>query len=159
MAPPSAHLLRTLAAVAPGSRVLDAACGGGRHLDPLARLGFDVWAATAAAPDPARERLAAVLGETADDRVRHAPPDALPFPDAWADWVVLSGPGQLAESLAEARRVLRPGGWVWTEIADSDDGRATLTASARRAGLALAEAPAIDDGSLHAIFRRPGDVG
>ena len=157
--PPSAHLLRTLAAVVPGSRVVDAACGAGRHLGPLALLGFDVWAATAGDPAPARRQLAAALGPDAEPRVTHAAPDALGYPDAWADWVVLADVARdtLAGALAEAGRVLRPGGWVWVEVAAGEEG--ALSGAARAAGLALAEPPAAEDGRVHAIYRRPGDVG
>ena len=153
----SAHLLRTLAAVAPGARVVDAACGDGRHLEPLARLGFDVWAATAGDPGPARQRLAAL--PDAEARVARAAPDALGYPSAWADWVVMSDadPEALAAALAEAGRVLRPGGWVWAEV-DAGAG-AALAEAARAAGLALAEAPSGEGGRVHAVYRRPGGVG
>ncbi len=154
---PSAHLLRTLAAVAPGARVVDAACDDGRHLDALARLGFDVQASTDGDAGPARERLAAVLGDAeAARRVTHAAPDGLTAPDASADWVVLAGVTRqrLAGALAEAGRVLRPGGWVWVEVADG----AGLVEAAHAAGLATAEAPAEEAGRVHAIFRRPGVV-
>ena len=155
---PSAHLLRTLAAVAPGARTVDAACGDGRHLDALARLGFDVWASTAGDPGPARQRLAAVVGDAeATRRVARSEPDALAEASGSADWVVLAGvaPRQLAGALAEAQRVLRPGGWVWVEVADG----AEVVEAAHAAGLVTAEAPAEESGRIHAIFRRPGAVG
>ena len=155
---PSDHLLRTLASVAPGARVVDVACGEGRHLDPLARLGFDVWGATDGDPAPARRALAAVLGDAeAERRVSHAAPDALGAPDAWADWMVVSGldAARLGPALAEAARVLKPGAWVWVE----GPAAAALREAATAAGLADAEAPAGDDGAVHAIFRRPGAVG
>ena len=152
---PSAHLLRTLAAVPPGARVVDAACGEGRHLDPLARLGFDVWG-SAADVAAARQRLADVLGEDeAARRVTRAAPDALGYPDAWADWVVVADVPDLADALAEAARVLKPGAWVWAEA----DARESLDAAAEAAGLATAEAPAEGDGAWHAIYRRAGSVG
>ena len=153
----SGHLLRTLAAVAPGARVVDAACGEGRHLEPLVRLGFEVWASTAGDPGPARQRLAAL--PDADARVTQAAPNALGYPDGWADWVVLSDPdgAALAGALTEAGRVLRPGGWVWVEVAAGDEG--VLADAAHAASLALAEAPAAEDGRVHAVYRRPGGVG
>ena len=158
--PPSAHLLRALAAVAPGSRVVDAACGEGRHLEALALLGFDVWAAAAGDPGPARRQLAAAIQESdAQQRVVQADPDALGYPDAWADWVVLADVARdtLAGALAEVGRVLRPGGWVWVEVAPGEEG--ALADAARAVGLVLAEPPAAEDGRIHAIYRRPGDVG
>ena len=158
MRAPSAHLLRTLAAVAPAARVVDAACGSGRHLDPLARLGFDVWGATDGRLDAPRQALADVVGEAeAARRVTHAAPDALGYPDAWADWAVLAdvAPDRLVAALAEVARVLRPGAWVWVEGPSAD----ALGEAAQAAGLAEAEAPADGDGAVHAVYRRPGAVG
>lgn len=155
---PSDHLLRTLAAVPPATRVVDVACGSGRHLDPLARLGFDVWGSAEDADDvkAARRRLADTLGqEESARRVTRGAPDALGYPDAWADWMVLAGIADLGVALTEAVRVLKPGAWVWVET-DAADG---LREAADAAGLVIAEAPAEVDGVTHAIFRRPGDVG
>ena len=156
---PSDHLLRTLAGVPPGARVVDVACGAGRHLDPLARLGFDVWGAaeTPADVEAARQRLAGVLGaDEAARRVTRGAPDALGYPDAWADWLVVAGVDDLAAVLAEAARVLAPGAWVWVETAGAVD---DLEADAAAAGLVVAEAPSDGGGVVHAIFRRPGGVG
>lgn len=158
---PSDHLLRTLAAVPPGARVLDLGCGAGRHTEPVARLGFDVWAVDpdGAHVEAARARLAAVVG--ADEAARRATRgglDALGYPDAYADWAVMAPvpdeAGARAAALAEAARTLRPGGWIWVE-APSEDG---LVAAAERAGLVIAEEPAEDAGAVHAVFRRPGAV-
>ena len=153
MGPPSAHLLRTVAAVPPGARVVDLACGDGRHLDPLARLGFDVWGATAGDPGPARARLAETVGvEQAARRVVQASPHASRQPGASADWVVLSDASPA--SMAEAERVLRPGGWVWAEGPSAQ----ALDAAAQVAGLLAAEEPAGEGGAVHAIYRKPGSV-
>ena len=156
---PSGHLLRTLAAVAPGARVVEIGCGDGAHTGPLAQLGLDVRAVDAdpAAVQAARARLADVVGEAkAARRVTGAAP-----PDASADWAVVApvpdAPGPRAEALAEAARVLRPGGWAWVEAADETG----LVEAAAAAGLLLAEPPAADDerGTVHAVFRQPGGVG
>ena len=150
---PSAHLLRTLAAVAPGARVVDLACGDGRHLVPLAQLGFDV-VGVAGTPEPAAARLAEVL-EDARQRVASGS-DGLD--DASADWVVLAFDGAPdPDLLAEARRILRPGGWAWVEVG-REHGRA-MAAGARSAGLAEAEEPRADGGRTHAIYRKPSAVG
>ena len=162
---PSAALLRTLAAVPPDVRVVDLACGAGRHLDPLARLGFDVWGIAAdpeaaEAAEAARQALAPTLGsDDAARRVAVGHPDALGTPDASADWVVFSDrdasvPIDLARVLSEGARVLRPGGWIWVETADTS----RLDAAAEAAGLVVAQEPAEEDGWTHAIFRRPGAV-
>ncbi len=155
----SAHLLRTLASVAPGARIVDAACGDGRHLVPLARLGFDVWGATEGDPAPARARLGDVVGEAeAQRRVTAAPPDALGRPDAWAHWVVLVLDGlDAGAAMAEAARVLQPGGWVWTEAAA--ESAESVRGATEAAGLVVAEAIQEEAGRVHAVFRRPGAVG
>lgn len=145
---PSDALLRTLAAVSPASRVLDLACREGHHAIPLASLGFDIWACD---PSPecvasVRRQLDAVLdaGE-GERRVAVSSPDALGYPDAYVDWVVASGlagsEAEIVSALVEARRVLKPGGWLWIELADVDSPEA-LTELAEAAGLAVAEPPA-----------------
>ena len=154
----SDHLLRTLATVAPGARVVDAACGAGRHLDALVCLGFDVWAATDGDPEPARRALAQTLGdEEATRRVKTADPDALGYPDAWTDWAVLSDPDptHLADALTEVRRVLRPGAWVWVDGPDAE----ALTAAATAAHLHSSEPPQPEGDRWHAVYRRPGGIG
>lgn len=158
----SAHLLRTLAAVAPGVRVVDVACGAGAHAEALARLGFDVWACDEAADcvEATRERLAGLVRD-APIRATRARPDALGYPDAYAAWVVATAVevARLPGAVAEAARVLAPGGWLWIEVLLAD--AAGLADAAHAAGLSVAEAPARDDarGTVHAIYRRPGTVG
>ena len=174
----SAYLLRTLASVAPGTRVVDVAAGGGDHAVALAQLGFDVWASTTGDAEAARERLADALGadaaarDEAERRVARARPEALGYPDAFAPWLVASRleAATLAEAFAEARRVLTPGGWLWTEIdgagpdveslearleADREVAR-RLAAAADAAGLAVASRPTADDarGTVVVLFRR-----
>ncbi|HEX9952404.1 MAG TPA: hypothetical protein VGB53_11590 [Rubricoccaceae bacterium] len=170
----SAFLLRTMASVAPGTRVVDI---GGAHAHLLAALGFDVWASAALPGDvaKARERLADVLeADEAARRVTLARPDALGYPDAFAPWVVAASPASagLAETFAEARRVLAPGGWLWTDLpgagpdataldvearlAADTAAAAVLAAAAREAGLAVASRPVPDAarGTIVAVFRR-----
>ncbi len=169
-APPSAHLLRTLAAVPVGSRVLDLGCGTGRHAEPLARLSFDLYACAADsdAVAAARDRVAEVMGEEAARRVTVARPAALGYPDDFFDWVVAHGTydtaasaAELKDMLSETRRVLAPGGWVFVAfrkaLAGPDLTPETLAKLFAEAGLALAEDPAEeDDGEpvLRAIFRK-----
>ena len=171
----SPDLLRTLASVAPGTRVVDVAAGDGVHAHALARLGFDVWASAAspAGAEETRESLADVFGpDDAARRVAVARPDALGYPDAFAPWLVASrlSPDGLAEAFVEARRVLAPGGWLWTDLPgagpDAPDvearlaldtaAAATLAAAAREAGLAVASRPVPDAarGTVVAVFRR-----
>ena len=149
---PSAHLLRTLAAVAPGTRVVDLACGDGRHLVPLARLGFDVLGVTDP-PGPAAARLAEVL----DDARQRVVARSDSIEDASADWVVLAVGGAPDRNLlGEARRILRPGGWVWVEVDHEHD--QAMAAGARDVGLAEAEEPGIEGERVHAVYRNPGAV-
>ncbi len=169
MGRPSDHLLRTLAAVPPGARVLDLGAGHARHTGPLAALGFDVWACDAApeAVAAARAALAPVLGEEeAHRRATPARPDALGYPDAFFDWVVARdvAPARAGARavLEEARRVLKPGAWVWVTVAEEAWGGGVqpeaLTVLAAEAGLALAEraSPDVDGGRsyLRGIYRR-----
>lgn len=168
--PPSAHLLRTLAAVPPAARVLDLGCGRGRHAEPMARLGFDLWACD---PDEdavaeARRRLAEVMGEEeAERRATLAHARALGYADDTFDWVVAYGAydgaedaAELAEMLAETKRVLRPGGWVFAAFGREAAGPAltpeTLAKVFAEAGFALAEAPAEEEGEsvIRGIFRK-----
>lgn len=156
---PSGHLLRTLAAVPPGTRVVVVACGEGVHAEPLARLGFDVWACDADDRSivATRQRLAEVVGEDdAECRVTHARADALGYPDAFAGWVVLDGDAVSPAVLTETARVVAPGGWVWTETETPD----ALLDQAEAAGLLLAEAPATEPGRTraHVILRREGGI-
>lgn len=158
----SPHLLRVLASVPVSWRVLDLACGEGDRMVALARLGFDAHACDA---DPARvaelrERLAS---SDASERAIAARPDALGYPDAYFDWVVWADAPTVPdpEALAEIRRVLKPGAWVYvaTRLAAPDAAAAERLAEALdAAGLASAEAPATtprrDGVDLHTIYRR-----
>ncbi len=170
-APPSAHLLRTMAAVPVASRVLDLGCGSGRHAEPLVRLGFDVWACDDRddAVAASRARVAEVLGDDeAARRVTPARAAALGYPDAHFDWVVAHGvydraasAAEVKEMLAETRRVMKNGAWVAVAfrraLAGPDLTPETLAKLFAEAGLALAEDPAADDDGepvLRAIFRK-----
>jgi len=107
-------VLQTSAAVAPGDRVLDLACGTG---DLLARMARDTPGAALAGIDltgemvrRARQKLAAVP----EAQIEEADAHDLPFGDEAFDIVVCAStlhyfthPDQV---LGEARRVLRPGG-------------------------------------------------
>ena len=159
---PSDALLRTLAAVSPASRVLDLACGQGHHTVPLAALGFDVWACNAHPESVAavRRQLDDLLGEgEGQRRVAQSAPDALGYPDDYVDWVVASGldgsSEEIVSALVEARRVLKPGGWLWIELTGINSPEA-LTELAVSADLAVAEAPARagERGTVFGTYRR-----
>jgi SAM-dependent methyltransferase len=169
--PPSDHLLRTLAAVPVASRVLVLGCERGRHADPLALLGFDVWVCDADEGNVAatRARMATALGEgEAGRRVSRARLAALGYPDEHFDWIVAYGSlerstdaGELFETLAEARRVLRTGGWIFAALRLESvgaplDGEALAKLFAE-AGFALAEMPVRENEPeplVRGIFRK-----
>lgn len=159
---PSDHLLRTLAAVGPGCRILDAGCGSGAHTEVLHRLGFEVWACDA---DPAqvtatRERMRGVDEDfDAEARVTVGHPGAMGYPDDYFDWVVAFGtldalaPDERLSALDEVRRVLAPGAWVFVGAEELD--AYALLALTEAAGLALAERPAAEPGGgIRGIFRK-----
>jgi len=106
----------------PGARdVADVGAGTGKLTGSLLARGLRV---TAVEPDPAMLAVLARVHPAADPRVAGA--DALPLADASVDAVVV---GQAwhwfphERAAAEARRVLRPGGWlglVWNQSAPGD---------------------------------------
>jgi 2-polyprenyl-3-methyl-5-hydroxy-6-metoxy-1,4-benzoquinol methylase len=95
------------AGVPPGGRVLDVGCGRGVILGPLADRGFEVHgveisAEAARGADPrAKLRIAPRLADAGFDAA---------FFDEVVIWHVLEHLADPRETLAEARRILRPGG-------------------------------------------------
>lgn len=118
----AAWLLAQLEAGLPsGGTVLDLGCGQGFYLPLYARLGL---MATGVEPDPApraeASRKAAALGFAVVDALA----DGLPFADASFDAVVMS---EVLEhlpdprpALAEAARVLVPGGLLLVTVPNAD---------------------------------------
>ncbi|WP_232664876.1 methyltransferase domain-containing protein [Pseudonocardia sp. TRM90224] len=119
----SYHLL----AAAPRCRVVDVGCGGGTAVGELTARGVD---AVGVDIDPDVVAAARAL-EPAGTFVE-APAERLPFPDGSVDGYraekLLHSLADPADALAEARRVLRPGGrivlvgqdWDFTAV-DADD--------------------------------------
>lgn len=171
-------LLRTLAAVPVESRVLDLGCGKGHRMRTLLQLGFDVYACAARTEDveATREEVADLVdSEEAERRIMTTPFEALDYPEASFDWVVAfeayqhaSTEESLQSMLAETRRVLRPGGWVYVVVPGRHAADATaegrtftpdrLDALMEEADLVQARAPSTEEAEsvpvVQAIYRR-----
>ncbi len=113
---------------APGMKILDAGCGGGRNIVWLMRNGFDVSAidvhstAVKNIQDLAK-RLAPKLSL---DNFQTATLESIPFPDENFDWVICNTVLHFAEDrdqfdrwLAELWRTLKPGGMFFARLASS----------------------------------------
>lgn len=113
--------------IAPGMRVFDAGCGGGRNLVYLLRQGYEVCGNDADATAVAKVRaLAASLapGRAQDFRVEAI--EQTSFPDAHADVVMASAvlhfardPRHFEAMLRQLWRVMRPGGLFFARLASS----------------------------------------
>lgn len=112
--------------IAPGMRILDAGCGGGRNLVYLLRHGYDVSATDrdAGAVASARELAATLAPHIAGAQFRVEPVEACSFPDASFDVVLSSAvlhfasdEAQFDRMVAEMWRVLRPGGLLFCRLA------------------------------------------
>ncbi|HVW11706.1 MAG TPA: class I SAM-dependent methyltransferase [Bryobacteraceae bacterium] len=103
--------------IRPNDRILDAGCGNGRNLVYFLREGYDVFAVDA------QER---VIPGLPADRFRAEPLEAMSFPGAFADVVMVSAVLHFARSdehflamLHGAWRVLKPGGLFFSRLASS----------------------------------------
>lgn len=114
--------------IAPGMRVLDAGCGGGRNLVFLMREGFDVCGADSspAAIEAVRALAARLAPALPAEAFRVEPVERMSFPDASADVVIASAVLHFARDdehfhamLAECWRVLRPGGLFFARLAST----------------------------------------
>src|SRR4051794_32267625 len=76
--------------IAPGMRVLDAGCGGGRNLQYLLCAGYDVYGADGSAEAIAsvRQMAAALAPNLPTDHFRVEAVEEMTFPDAFADVVI-----------------------------------------------------------------------
>jgi SAM-dependent methyltransferase len=114
--------------IAPGHRILDAGCGGGRNLVYLLRQGFDVWAVDQAPEAVATVRALRVWHGRSDDadRVRLEPLDRLSFADETFDVVICTAVLHFARDdahfeamVGELWRVLKPGGLLVARLAST----------------------------------------
>lgn len=114
--------------IAPGMRVLDAGCGGGRNLVHLLRAGYEVFAvdAEAASIDAVRRMAASLAPQLPADNFRVEPVERMTFPDAFADVVLSSAvlhfardDDQFHAMVRSMWRVLKPGGLLFARLASS----------------------------------------
>lgn len=113
--------------IAPGMRVLDAGCGGGRNLVYLLRSGYEVCGNDADANAIAQVRaLAASLAPGRDHDFRVEPIEQTSFPDRHADVVMASAVLHFARDqahfeamLRQLWRVLKPGGLFFARLAST----------------------------------------
>lgn len=114
--------------IAPGMRVLDAGCGGGRNLFYFLRSGYDVCGADAdtRSIESVRQLAAALAPALPRENFRAESVEAMSFPDACADVVLSNAVLHFARDdahfeamLQGSWRVLRPGGIFFCRLASS----------------------------------------
>ncbi len=143
----------------PRATIVDVGAGPGAYAVPLALAGHDVHLIDAMPLHVAQARHAAAAAETTLATTEVGDARELAFPDASADAVLLLGPlyhlleeAERAAALAEARRVLRPGG-VLAAVAVS---RFASLIEGLRYGWAC-DHPGIVESGLHTgTHRNPG---
>jgi tellurite methyltransferase len=113
--------------IAPGMRVFDAGCGGGRNLVYLLRSNYEVCGNDADADAVARTRaLAEFLAPGGHHDFRVEPIEQTSFPDRHADVVLASAVLHFARDqrhfeamLRQMWRVLKPGGLFFARLAST----------------------------------------
>jgi tellurite methyltransferase len=113
--------------IAPGMRVFDAGCGGGRNLVYLLRNGYDLCGNDADANAIAQVRtLASALAPGRAHDFRVEPIERTSFPDASFDVVIASAVLHFAHDAAHFEamlrqlwRVLKPGGLFFARLAST----------------------------------------
>ena len=155
--------------IAPGMRVLDAGCGGGRNLVFLLQQGYDVRALD---PDPAAVRSVRALAARLAPRLpesnfRAEAIESSSFPDHAADVVVSSAvlhfardEAHFAAMLSGSWRLVRPGGLFFCRLASSIgmEGRFTPLGNGRYGLLDGSERFLVDEARLVALTAELGGV-
>jgi SAM-dependent methyltransferase len=111
--------------IAPGMRVVDAGCGGGRNLVYLLREEYEVFGvdANAGAVEHVRGLARELAPGLPAENFQVAAIEAMPFPDAFADVVLCNsvlhfaaGDVQFDAMVKSMWRVLRPGGLLFCRL-------------------------------------------
>ena len=130
--------------LAPGMRVLDAGCGGGRNITYLLREGYTVFGVdlSAEAVTAVRQLAARLAPQLPPENFQVAAVEAMPFPDGLADVVVCNSVLHFAQDEAHLEamvrglwRILRPGGILFCRLASTigaTDGMAFEPVAGRR---------------------------
>lgn len=113
---------------APGMKILDAGCGGGRNIVWFMRNGFDVCAIDVdkSVVSTIRDLAKSLAPGLSPENFQTATLESIPFPDEAFDWVICNTVLHFAEDraqfdrmLAELWRVLKPGGMFFARLASS----------------------------------------
>jgi SAM-dependent methyltransferase len=114
--------------IAPGMRIVDAGCGGGRNLVYLLQSGYEVFGADADASAIAavRDLATRLAPHLPTENFRAEPLERLSFPDGFADVVICSAVLHFARDEAQfdamlhgSWRLLKPGGLFFARLASS----------------------------------------
>ena len=114
--------------ISPGTRVLDAGCGGGRNIQYLMREGYEVFGVDVSAEAVAAVRTMAreLAPRLPAENFHVAGVEEMPFPDKFADVVVCHSVLHFARDEAQLDamvrglwRVLRPGGMLFCRLAST----------------------------------------
>lgn len=103
-----------------GLSIVDLGCGAGRNAVPLAQAGHRVWGIDSAAPMVAAARTKALEAGVRGAEFREGRVDQLPFTSGEFDlavahgvWNLAASDAELGRGLAEAARVVAPGGGLF----------------------------------------------
>jgi tellurite methyltransferase len=121
--------------IAPGMRIFDAGCGGGRNLVYLLREGYEVFAvdSAAGAVESIRQLAAQLAPKLPAENFRRASVEAIPFPNHFADVVISNTVLHFARDDEHFRtmllgtwNVLKPGGLFFCRLASTIGSEAIL---------------------------------